>query len=368
VPQDRLVRGLDHDAVGLAVGGAELLPVRREVLLHLGHDVVGQRLEGALLGVLLHQARLRQDRHVRRVAGLDAGAEERVGVLTGGGVVDRGAGLLLDRVQDLPEVLLLRAGPLGRALDRGALQLPAALGRRVAVVAAAARGGRREDHSRRDGGADQTPPQSGVAGPGGAGGRPPSGDTANPHPSSSLGEPAASSAPQMDAPDSISKKCRRPVSTRIVTGSPTFTRVRGLNRATRSVRGPSGLPSTSVPASRASSRVSSVTTWGASIAKWTSTSEPIASTSSAVETRVDPSGASTSSASSMSSGRIPTATSLPNRDARAGRSLSTEAGSVSVVPPASRRGFSASPVSVPCSRFMAGEPMNPATNRLAGRS
>ena len=93
--------------------------------------------------------------------------------------------------------------------------------------------------------------------------------------------------------------------------SPTFTCVRGLKRATTTVCGVSSSPSTSLPASRASSLVSSVTTAAASIVKWTITSEPMDSTNSAVEVNRPPSAASLSEASSMSSGRMPTATARP---------------------------------------------------------
>ena len=104
----------------------------------------------------------------------------------------------------------------------------------------------------------------------------------------------------------------RSVSTTTSIWSPILTRERGAKEATNLVPSISWWAgASSVWASFSSSLVSAVTTLGASTSKWTTIWAPRASTSETVALRRVSAGASrTSRASSMSSLRIPTATSL----------------------------------------------------------
>ena len=112
-----------------------------------------------------------------------------------------------------------------------------------------------------------------------------------------------------------------------------------------------------------------VATIGAWMLKCTSTSAPSASLSTTLDRIRRPGGASgTSDASSMSSGRIPRITSLPSYPARSGRAAITSSGSSSRCPPNSRVPEPLDLDIVACTMFIAGEPMNPATNRFTGRS
>ena len=108
---------------------------------------------------------------------------------------------------------------------------------------------------------------------------------------------------------------------------------------------------------------------GRAIVKWTTTSDPSASRSSTVDVMRRSAGASaTSAASSMSSGRMPRTTMRPLEPRRAGRCREHlrrgRTGGSRRTPPRAR------PVgaSLASNRFIAGEPMNPATKRLTGCS
>ena len=70
----------------------------------------------------------------------------------------------------------------------------------------------------------------------------------------------------------------------------------------------------------------------------------------------------------MSSGRIPTTTGFPSYAFSAGRCASTSSGISSAKPPNSTASEPFERVRSASTMFIAGEPMNPATNRFSGWS
>jgi hypothetical protein len=141
-----------------------------------------------------------------------------------------------------------------------------------------------------------------------------------------------------------------------------------VNEATK--RLPVSWPGTSaVPVCFSSARVSSVTTRGASTSKWTTISEPSASVRLTVARRRELGGASfTTRASSMSSLRMPTATSRSMYSESLARCATSSAPRArraepmrNIRPPPSRS-------SRPSAMFIGGDPMKPATKMLSGLS
>ena len=119
--------------------------------------------------------------------------------------------------------------------------------------------------------------------------------------------------------------------------------------------------------SRASSIVSFVRTGGVSSSKWAITSAPTGSASvTGASSTSRPFAGPASSASSRCSGRIPTITSRPARAATEAGNVS--AGRSSLLEPTSASSEPFEGRSRARTRFIAGEPMNPATNTSTGRS
>ena len=81
-----------------------------EVLVELLAGGVLDVHQNAVLGEVAQQPRLGQHGDVGRIAALDAG-EHGGDLVAGRGELDRGAGLLLEHVEDLLEALLLGAAP-----------------------------------------------------------------------------------------------------------------------------------------------------------------------------------------------------------------------------------------------------------------
>ena len=176
-------------------------------------------------------------------------------------------------------------------------------------------------------------------------------------------------------PSSGSKKCSRWVSTTSSICSPGSGPGSGLSRASmtsssrpRPAAAPARAPP--CPTSTASSLTSSVIAGGASIVKWTTTSEPSASRRSTFGVMRRSAGASeTSDASSMSSGRMPSTIVRPSYFAQVGTRRDDLVGHREAGTRRPRRSSSRSTrPSVASTRFIAGDPMNPATNRLTGCS
>ena len=118
VPDGRLVGRLEEQAVGRAVDRADVEDRLAEVLRDLIRDEV-DRLERPALREVGHDARLRETRHLGRIAALDRSREDGDDVVAAGGVGDRGVRvLLLERVDHGLEELLLVTGPHAGERDR----------------------------------------------------------------------------------------------------------------------------------------------------------------------------------------------------------------------------------------------------------
>ena len=176
------------------------------------------------------------------------------------------------------------------------------------------------------------------------------------HPTSAGGyRPSASSV-------SGSKKCRPPVSTCTAIRSPGTARTRGGSRAVSSVVLCSSTRVT--PAAACSISTSGATTWTASSSRWTSVSEPSASVSATGQHELAP--------------RVPGLARRIQRlrpdahdDLLAGARPAAPAAAAAARARWAPRCSTTSPASTSTrarTRFMAGDPMNAATNRLAGRS
>ena len=111
VPDRRLVRRLEEEAVELALDGAERDPGRR-VVLHGCRTCEGDRLQHSAVREVPEQARLADRGQVRRLAALDRRREDRRRVVAARRVLDLDVRIqLLEAVEDGLEPLLLGAGP-----------------------------------------------------------------------------------------------------------------------------------------------------------------------------------------------------------------------------------------------------------------
>ncbi len=160
VPNGRLVGGLEEEPVKRSVDRAELDRIVAKVRLHIVfHEV--ERLQRLLPDEVLHEPRLRQERHVGRIPALDRRRELRRQLVARRCVLDIHVRVLLgEPVEHCLERLLLGAGP--DAHDRDAsggatrpLGGPGALatGRTSVVPVATATGrhrGERESEQERD--------------------------------------------------------------------------------------------------------------------------------------------------------------------------------------------------------------------------
>ena len=109
VPDQGLVGGLEPDSVESASGRPELAPGRAVVAGHgTAHDAV-ERNEQVLGGIPAQQARLGEERHVRRAALGQPGRQEGRDAVSGRCIGDGHAGLAGECAQHELEVLLLHA-------------------------------------------------------------------------------------------------------------------------------------------------------------------------------------------------------------------------------------------------------------------
>ena len=139
-----LLAPLQIEAVQLAADAPECEPARRPVALdRAAHEL--DRLQGLLLDELAHVARLRDQRHIRRIAAGDGRREDGRQVPSRRRVLRVDVRIeLLEVREDVLEVLLLGARRLGDDRDR-----PRDL-RRVVALRCGAAGGARCDQDRRD--------------------------------------------------------------------------------------------------------------------------------------------------------------------------------------------------------------------------
>jgi hypothetical protein len=109
--------------------------------------------------------------------------------------------------------------------------------------------------------------------------------------------------------------------------------------------------------------------WVGASSVWASLSSSLVSSVTVALRRVSAGASRTSRASSMSSLRIPTATSRDTWEARAGRACSTDGWRRMLAEPSrTARPLPSSRTTLPMAMFIGGEPMKPATKMLAGLS
>ncbi len=139
VPDRRLVGRLEPDAVELIVVGRQILPRVRVVLLNRRDDVIRERDDVARFDKLVDQAGLGNERDIGGAATLDLRAERGRDVVAERLVGHCRPGLLLEEGENLFEVLLLGAGPVGCDIERLPRQIwvvSAGLPGRVTIVGA----------------------------------------------------------------------------------------------------------------------------------------------------------------------------------------------------------------------------------------
>ena len=133
VPDRRLVAGLEDEAVDLGVERREPDPRRREVRQQRLRRVA-DRLQRALVDELLDEARLRDVRHVRRLAARDGGREHGRKVVADRLVGDLHVRVhLVERLDHVPEGRCLGTGP--DAVEGDAARHGARLRRRARATA-----------------------------------------------------------------------------------------------------------------------------------------------------------------------------------------------------------------------------------------